>query len=89
MRTLFLVMVLAAFLSGCSIFRSVKDNDCRRKFASDCYTKREKNLRYNKPDIEGGWGKVFVETKSLQVSLARRKASTVGCRKAAEKFHTQ
>jgi hypothetical protein len=87
MRTIILT-AFAVLLAGCGQFRSLtQTNDCSREFAGDCYTKPEKNLRHNKPSIEGSWGMVFVQAKSLQRDLARRKALSRGCVQAAELYH--
>jgi len=56
---------------------------------NDCFDTRKDNFADSKPNPEGEWGIVFIRTKSLQVSLARRKAFTFGCRKAAEEYHAQ
>jgi len=87
MRTIILT-ALAILLVGCGQFRNLtQSNDCSREFAGDCLTKQEKNLRYNKPSIEGSWGMVFVQAKSLQRDLARSKALSRGCVQAAELYH--
>jgi hypothetical protein len=87
MRTTILT-ALVILLAGCGQFRNLtQSDDCPHEFAGDCYTKPEKNLRHSKPSIEGSWGMVFLQAKSLQRDLARPKALSRGCVQAAELYH--
>lgn len=89
MRTIYVLLLTTALL-GCSQLNSVTENDkCRRDFGGDEYCKQEKDLADNKPNPEGDWGLVFVQPKSLQVSLARRKVRARGCQRLAERYHEQ
>jgi len=91
MRTFYFVVILTVLMSGCTTFRSATDDSrkCRGSLMDDCFNSRKDNFAKDKPNPESEWGIVFIRTKSLQVSLARRKAFTFGCRKAAEEYHAQ
>jgi hypothetical protein len=90
MRT-FSVVLLTILFAGCSQFNLLEDNNevCRGRLMNDCFYEKEKNLAENKPNLDGQWGLVFIHTKSLQVSLARRKALARGCARAVRKYRDE
>jgi hypothetical protein len=89
MRTVSVLLFVVA-LTGCSQLSPLGSNEvCRGSLMNDCFNKKEKNLAENKPNLDGQWGLVFIHAKSLQASLARRKALARGCTRAARRYHNE